>query len=174
MANLTTEQRQLVEQWAAAGANLNQIQDRLRNECALTLTYMETRLLIMELGVKIQDKPREAQPEDKPAPTPAPANDGEDATAFSDEAAVADELVPADEDAPASGAPLNISVDELPPPGALISGKVTFSDGVTAQWFMDQMGRFGMRGPAPGYQPPATDIPTFQTELDRILQLRGY
>lgn len=159
MANLTPQQRQLVEQWAAEGASLNQIQDRLRSECDTTLTYMETRLLIMELGVKIQDKPREVPPEEKPAPLPPePAADGE--------SAVADE-------APAGGA-LKVSVDEVPPPGAVISGRATFSDGVTVQWFMDEQGRFGMRGPAPGYQPPAADIPAFQAELDNILQLRGF
>ncbi|HRH98876.1 MAG TPA: hypothetical protein PLB55_23245, partial [Prosthecobacter sp.] len=90
MANLTPQQRQLVEQWAAEGASLNQIQDRLRSECATTLTYMETRLLIMELGVKIQDKPRETPPEEKPAPPPEPA--------------VADEVV-SEEAAPAADAP---------------------------------------------------------------------
>ena len=159
MANLTPQQRQLVEQWAAEGASLNQIQDRLRSECATTLTYMETRLLIMELGVKIQDKPREVPPEEKPAPPPPePAADGE--TAATDEAA--------------AGGTLKVSVDEVPPPGAVISGRATFSDGVTVQWFMDQQGRFGMRGPAPGYQPPAADIPAFQAELDHILQLRGF
>lgn len=164
MANLTPQQRQLVEQWAAEGANLNQIQDRLRSECATTLTYMETRLLIMDLGVKIQDKPREAPPEEKPAPPPPePAADGD--------VAVADEVV--SPGAPAGGA-LKVSVDEVPPPGAIISGRATFSDGVTVQWFMDQQGRFGMRGPAPGYQPPAADIPAFQAELDTILQLRGF
>ncbi|MCB1275089.1 hypothetical protein [Prosthecobacter sp.] len=165
MANLTPQQRQLVEQWAAEGANLNQIQDRLRTECSVTLTYMETRLLIMELGIKIQDKPREAPPpEEKPAPPPEPA--------------VADEVVP-EEGAPAPaesvpGGELKVTVDEIPPAGALISGKATFTDGTTVQWFMDQMGRFGMRGPAPGYQPPAADIPAFQRELDTILQLRGF
>jgi len=163
MANLTPQQRQLVEQWAADGANLNQIQDRLRSECDTTLTYMETRLLIMELGVKLQDKPREVE---KPAPAPAPV-----APAADGAEAVADE-VPAP-DATTGGA-LKISVDEVPPAGAIISGRVTFSDGVTVQWFMDQQGRFGMRGPAPGYQPPAADIPAFQAELDNILQLRGF
>ena len=160
MANLTPQQRQLLEQWAAEGANLNQIQDRLRSECDTTLTYMETRLLIMELGVKLQDKPREVPPEEKPAP-PAPAADGTEA--------VADEVL-----APESGGELKVSVDEVPPPGAILSGRATFSDGVTVQWFMDEQGRFGMRGPAPGYQPPAADIPAFQAELDNILQLRGF
>lgn len=159
MANLTPQQRQLVEQWASEGANLNQIQDRLRSECATTLTYMETRLLIMELGVKIQDKPREVPPEEKPAPPPAePSADGE--------AAGADEG--------SAGGSLKVSVDEVPPPGAVISGRASFSDGVTVKWFMDEQGRFGMRGPAPGYQPPAADIPAFQAELDNILQLRGF
>jgi len=159
MANLSPQQRQLVEQWAAEGANLNQIQDRLRSECEMTLTYMETRLLILELGVKIQDKPREVPPEEKPAPPPAePSADGE--------AAGADEG--------SAGSSLKVSVDEVPPPGAVISGRASFSDGVTVQWFMDEQGRFGMRGPAPGYQPPAADIPAFQAELDNILQLRGF
>jgi hypothetical protein len=160
MANLTPQQRQLVEQWAAEGANLNQIQDRLRAECATTLTYMETRLLIMELGIKLQDKPREVPPEAKPAPSIAESDTNSDETSATPDAL------------PDSA--LNVSVDEVPVPGAIISGRATFSDGVTVQWFMDEQGRFGMRGPAPGYQPPAADIPAFQAELDNILQLRGF
>jgi hypothetical protein len=39
---------------------------------------------------------------------------------------------------------------------------------------MDQTGRFGLRGPAPGYQPPAADIPAFQRELDTQLSVRGF
>lgn len=162
MANLNPQQRQLVEQWAAEGANLNQIQDRLRNECSMTLTYMEARLLILELGIKLQDKPREQPPEEK-TPEPGPA--------VEDESPVSDDL---DETAPAPGGDLKVTVDEIPPPGAVISGKATFSDGNTVQWFMDQMGRFGMRGPAPGYQPPAADIPAFQRELDTLLSMRGF
>ncbi len=164
MANLTPQQRQLVEQWAAEGANLNQIQGRLRSECDTTLTYMETRLLIMELGVKIQDKPREVPPEEKPAPPIAESD------------TLSDDLsanLSATADAPTDGT-LKVSVDEVPPPGAVISGRASFSDGVTVQWFMDEQGRFGMRGPAPGYQPPPADIPAFQAELDNILQLRGF
>lgn len=164
MADLSPQQRQSVEQWAAEGASLNQIQDRLRTECSITLTYMETRLLIMELGVKIQDKPREQPPEEKPA-SPAPEAAGDQGTAAADEV-VAPET-------PAGGE-LKVTVDEIPPAGALISGKATFSDGNTVQWFMDQMGRFGMRGPAPGYQPPAADIPAFQRELDTLLSVRGF
>ncbi len=162
MTHLTPQQRQLVVQWAAEGATLNQIQDRLRNECSLTLTYMETRLLIMELGVKIQDKPRE-QPLEEKSPEPVPPEAGDEA--------LPDEL---SETPPVPAGELKVTVDEIPPAGALVSGKATFSDGQTVQWFMDQMGRFGMRGPTPGYQPPAADIPAFQRELDTLLSVRGF
>ncbi|MGV3658980.1 MAG: hypothetical protein ACO1TE_02315 [Prosthecobacter sp.] len=173
MADLNPQQRQLVEQWAAEGASLNQIQDRLRTEWSVTLTYMETRLLIMELGVKIQDKPREK--EAAPAPAPAPPQQPAAADVGDDAGGDADVLPPEGEaEPPAGGGELKVTVDEIPPPGALVSGKATFSDGNTIQWFMDQMGRFGMRGPTPGYQPPPQDIPLFQRELDTLLSMRGF
>jgi hypothetical protein len=156
MPSLSQEQHQLIEQWAAEGANLNQIQDRLRTECSMTLTYMETRLLILELGVKIQDKPRETPPEEKTDSEIAPPS--------------ADEVVPT----PEADGGVKVTVDDLPTPGAIVSGKASFSDGNTVDWFMDQTGRFGLRGPAPGYQPPAADIPAFQRELDTQLSVRGF
>ncbi len=159
MADLTSEQRQLVETWASEGANLNQIQDRLRRECSVTLTYMEARLLMMDLNVKIQEKPREApKPAEEPpaAPAPPPEADADDAT-----------------QTPKPAAKLKITVDEVPLQGALISGEAMFTDGELVVWFMDQMGRFGMRGPFQGYQPPAADVPEFERELDQLLRLRG-
>ena len=165
MSSPTPDQRQKITSWAAEGATLNQIQDRLRTELGITLTYMETRLLVLELGVKLQDKPREKPPEEekKPEAPPAPPEGDLQDTEYEQ---------PAASDAPAGS--LSVTVDEIPPAGAVISGKATFSDGNTVMWFMDQMGRFGMRGPAPGYQPPPADIPAFQSELDRILTLRGF
>ncbi|MFN7562840.1 MAG: hypothetical protein ACK5TH_13740 [Prosthecobacter sp.] len=165
MSSPTPEQRQQIAAWAAEGANLNQIQDRLRSTFGLTLTYMETRLLILELGVKIQEKPREKPPEEEKQPeqAPTPAEGDVQDTEFE---------APAASEAPAGS--LSVTVDEIPLSGAVISGQATFSDGTTAMWFMDQMGRFGMRGPAPGYQPPQADIPAFQAELDRLLTLRGF
>lgn len=163
MPSPTPDQCQKIATWAADGANLNQIQDRLRTEFGITITYMEVRLLVLELGVKLQDKPRENPPiEEKKPEGPPTMPVGE----FQDN----EYERPADDAATAS---LSVTVDEIPPAGAVISGKATFSDGNTVTWFMDQMGRFGMRGPASGYQPPPADIPAFQSELDRILTLRG-
>jgi actin-like ATPase involved in cell morphogenesis len=64
---------------------------------------------------------------------------------------------------------LNVTIDTTASVGTLLSGNATFSDGNTVWWFVDQSGRFGMRGPTPGYEPPPDDVPTYQAELDRLI-----
>ena len=173
MAKLTAEQQTSVAQWVADGATLNDIQDRLKRELGMTLTYMDTRLLIMELGLKLIDKPKEVLPEPDSQP---PAQDSlpEDGTSY-DEADLPPGDEPPYEDAlPMAGGGVSVSLDALAIPGTMVSGKATFSDGKTANWHIDQFGRLGLRPPEPGYQPPPADIPLFQRELQRLLQQQGY
>lgn len=167
MSKLSPEQTAQVEKWAADGATLNQIQERLRAECGITLTYLDARLLMLDIGVNLKDKPREvAKPAETPAAEPEPQG-----KQWVDEDLEPEEGA-APPPAPAGG--LKISVDEITLPNALISGKVAFSDGTKASWYIDQMGRLGLGGTPPGYQPPAADIPVFQRELDRMLQQQGF
>lgn len=157
MPQLSSEQQAAVEQWAAEGANLNQVQQRLKDEFGLVLTYLDARLLMVDLNVKLKEKEKPKEPE--PAPEPAahsPTPGAEDPAAASGTSAV------------------KVTLDELAIPGAMCSGKVTFTDGKTAAWYIDQMGRLGMRGPEAGYRPPEEDVPVFQEELDRVLQGAGY
>ena len=151
MAKLTPEQQTAVEQWAAEGATLNDIQQRLKAQFDLTLTYLDARLLVMDLNVKLKDKERPKEPE------PAVA---------APEAAI--------EGAPvAEPGKIAVSLDELAISGAMCSGMVTFSDGKTAGWYIDQDGRLGLRAPDPAYQPPPADVPVFQEELERVLAAAG-
>ncbi len=156
MPQLTPDQLARVEAWAAEGANLNQIQDRLKTEFGLILTYLEARLLVAEVGVRLKDKER---PVEKPAePEPAP---------------VAPEAAENVSTGDATGT-VQLSVDTITVPGALASGKVTFSDGVAVAWYVDQMGRLGLSGAPQGYQPPPGDVPVFQQQLDRALMQAGF
>lgn len=165
MANLTSDQLAKVEQWAADGASLNDVQSRLKSEFDITLTYLEARLLMLEVGVRIKDKPRE-QP--KPAePEPAAERPGE----FAEDEAPMDVDDPSE--APFGGAVI-LTADQVTMPGALISGTVTFSDGQVAKWSLDQMGRLGLGGAPQGYQPPKGDIPQFQQQLDLLMQRAGF
>ncbi len=169
MANLTAEQLAKVEQWAADGATLNDVQSRLKSEFDLTLTYLEARLLMLDVGVRIKDKPREQPKLEAPAPSAdLPEDVPEDFGA--DEA-------PLDVDDPSAapfGGSVVLTADQVTMPGALISGSVTFSDGQVAKWSLDQMGRLGLGGAPQGYQPPKGDIPQFQQQLDLLMQRAGF
>lgn len=77
-------------------------------------------------------------------------------------------LFPAD----APGAKMSISIDPLARPGALLSGKVSFSDGRLAEWILDEAGRLGLVPPK-GYKPPAADLQEFQAALEVELRKLG-
>jgi hypothetical protein len=160
---LSEEQKKQVGHWAAEGCTLHDIQSRLKSELGLSITYMEARLLLIDLGIKLVDKPRE-----EPNPGGPPAEQPE-VGAFHDSDAGDDSQMPDETLSAPAGGNVTVTMDQIAIPGMMISGKVTFSDGKTASWYLDQFGQLGMRSPEKGYQPPEADIPVFQRELQRVL-----
>jgi hypothetical protein len=65
---------------------------------------------------------------------------------------------------------VRVTMDAVTRASALASGKVTFSDGETADWMLDQTGRLGLNPTKPGYRPTEADIMAFQSELQRVAQ----
>jgi hypothetical protein len=65
-------------------------------------------------------------------------------------------------------------VDQLTRPGALVSGKVKFSDGMNADWYLDQTGRLGVVPQQQGYKPSAPDVQEFQMALEREMAKLGF
>jgi hypothetical protein len=59
-------------------------------------------------------------------------------------------------------------------PGTMVSGTVSFSDGVTGKWALDQQGRLMLETARKGYQPSPADVQSFQRELQTQLQRQGY
>lgn len=165
MAKLTEQQQQAVAQWAGAGATLNDIQTRLKETFGVVLTYFETRMLVMELGVSPGDKKRD-QPTAVP-PSPPPPPDAEEPPYDDDEGYGDADLLPPDSHTGSGN--VTVALDSITLPGTMASGKVTFSDGTQAVWYLDQFGRLGLRNAPPGYQPPAADIPSFQQQLQKLL-----
>ncbi|MDD4101316.1 MAG: hypothetical protein PHU80_01625 [Kiritimatiellae bacterium] len=166
---LNLEQRQAVIDWVAKGASLSEVQKMLKEQFGISMTFMDVRLLVLEIGAELKDKPEPKAPAETPAAGQGAANDP-----YADE----DEDYPDSEtDAPLSdgaGTQVSLSLDRVMAPGAMVSGEVTFSDGVKARWLIDQYGRFGLEPAKPGYQPAAADLQAFQTQLRLELRRHGY
>ena len=132
---LTDEQKAAVREWVGQGAELADIQRRLADEFGVTMTYMDVRLLLLDLDVQLKDKDDE-QPEE--------------ADEQSDAAPAADAPEPSEDTADGT---VKVELDALVRPGAIVSGSVVFSDGVSAVWMLDQLGRLALEPSQPGYQP---------------------
>jgi len=170
--NLDDVKRQKVTAWIEQGLKLSEIQSKLASELDVHLTYMEVRLLVDDLKLL---------PKDQPAPQPVrqisaqpPGREAESPEEQSADEPFADEL-PGTEAGPQPGSGnVSVSVDHVARPGALVSGQVTFGDGQTAAWYLDQMGRLGIVPKQQGYRPSPQDVQTFQLQLQNELQKLGF
>lgn len=152
---LTPEQNDAVRRWAADGAGLSEIQSRLLDEFAVSLSYMETRFLVIDLEATIKDPPSKEQ-----APEQAVLGDaaGDDA--------IETEALPADGD-------VSVEINPITRPGFAVAGTVVFSDGVKAEWGATVDGRLSLDPEIPEYQPTSEDVRQFQVKLRELFASQG-
>jgi hypothetical protein len=163
--NLDEAQKNKVAAWIAEGLKLSEIQSRIGSELGLRLTYMDVRLLVDDLKLTPKDaEPMKAAAATLAAPPPTPAGNSLNPTES-----------PGPKPAQPPGAPgtVSVSVDQIARPGAMVSGKVTFSDGKKAEWYFDQAGRLALAAEQPGYRPPSADLQQFQLALESELGKLG-
>ncbi len=192
---LTPEQKATVASWVSAGDNLSTVQKKLAEQFKLSLTYRDVRFLVDDLNLELKDAAPKVDASDvtktpvKPAAEKPAAAEKKSfidkakeklglGQSDADDAEVVDEELPPEEaaDFPAGDSGVTVSVDKVTLiPGALASGTVTFSDGVTGKWLVDQYGRPGFTEVSqPGYRPKPDDAQAFMLELSRTLQQRGF
>jgi len=123
---------------------MSDLQRHLKEQFGIAITYMDTRFLILDLGINLVEETK--APEKVEEPKAPPAATGQ----------------------------VVVTMDTLTLPGALVSGRVTFSDGETAVWMLDQMGRPGLDPDTTGYRPSQEDIMEFQVQLRGLLQKSGF
>ena len=174
--NLDDAQKQQVLAWISEGLKIADIQKRLETDLGLRLTYMEVRFLLDDLRAMPKDQalpqaiqtvggdPKGAAKEPGPAPADAPQPPPLDSE-------VAPEPEP--EPLPGSGG-IKLTVDHVTRPGSLVSGSVTFSDGQSGKWYLDEMGRLGLGMNQKGYRPAQADIEEFQVRLQQEMAKQGY
>lgn len=141
---LTDDQKAAVLRWIEEGAGPSDIQKRLKEEFQISLTYLETRLLADDLKLSFKEPERPIEP--PPLPDPEPA---------------------------AAPGKVSVTIDQITRPGAMISGRATFSDGQKAGWYLDQTGRLGLDPDKAGYRPSQDDVMAFQVELEKLARSQG-
>jgi len=174
--SLSPEQKQAVTAWVAAGDNLSAVQKKLSEQFKISMTYRDVRFLVDDLGLELKNAAPKTDASDlskaavaKPAPTEV---ERADPSALAEDDLPADEGVPAVP--PAGLGTFSLEIDRIMRPGTMVSGSVTFSDGVTGKWALDQHGRLMLETAQKGYQPSPADVQTFQRELQTQLQRQGF
>ena len=70
---LSPEQKQAVASWVAAGDNLSAVQQKLREQFQLSMTYMDVRFLVDDLNLELKDaKPQVSASDVTKAPPARP------------------------------------------------------------------------------------------------------
>lgn len=179
---LTPEQTASVTSWVAAGDNLSAIQKKLLEQFKVSMTYRDVRFLVDDLNLALKDPAPKVDASDvtKAAAT-RPGASGKAAPAgeagqVAEAAGTEEDYGDVPEDLPAGASSVSVTVDKVTLiPGALASGDVTFSDGVTGKWVVDNQGRPGFtKISKPGYRPSPEDGQAFMQELSAQLQKRGF
>lgn len=149
--SLTDSQKETVTDWIAQGKSLAEVQRLLREEFSISMTYMDVRFLVDDLQITPKDQTDETEEKsEKVIEEPEVVEDG-------------------------IGGSVSVEVDAVTPPGALMSGSVTFSDGETLGWQLLSSGQLGLiPGNDPDYRPSSEDMQDFRVQMDEILRKKGF
>ena len=150
VSDLSSEQVEMVKGWVAEGAQMADVQRRLKDDFGFNVTYMDTRFLSLDLELNFEVNEEEAKAEEvieAPQVQEEPDLEGEKR----------------------GGGGVSASLDQVARPGSMVSGTVTFSDGMKGLWLIDEMGRPSIDPDQPGYQPSEADLVSFQEELKGLL-----
>jgi hypothetical protein len=151
VSDLSEEQIKSIKGWVSEGAQMADVQKRLTEDFGFKVTYMDTRFLSLDLELEFHV---EEEPEDD-----------EEVSELVGEAPEA--VIPGPDGAPAAN--VNATLDQVARPGAMVSGTVTFSDGMKGLWMIDEQGRPSVDPDQAGYQPTEADLIAFQDKLRVML-----
>lgn len=153
VSDLSEEQIKMIKGWVAEGAQMAHVQKRLKEDFGFNVTYMDTRFLSLDLELDFQIDEENVTQEPCPEAVDIPP---------------AQEEVPLEPVQPVESG-VSATVDQVARPGSMVSGTVTFSDGMKGLWLIDEMGRPSIDPDQPGYQPSEADLISFQEELKGLL-----
>jgi len=169
---LSAEQKEKVSEWVASGESIAKIQNLLKEECSLSMTYMDVRFLVDDLGVHYKDSNELAEQANEVSQKEEAAGEATSADCTSQEDSNENSI---EGDLAAEVGSVVVDVDAVIRPGSLVSGTVIFSDGVQLGWQLSSTGQLGLiPGDNTEYRPSNEDLQSFQTQLQSVLQQKGF
>jgi len=60
-SKLTPEQKEALHRWAGEGATISDLQRRLKDEFDVSISYMDARFVVLDLGLTLQEKKKEEE-----------------------------------------------------------------------------------------------------------------
>ena len=139
--SLSDDQIATLRKWAEDGLDLNGIQKALTEQLGIHMTYMDTRFLLLDLGIELRSPSEDSPAEDSSKPEmPQTIAAGQ----------------------------LKVTIDEVKQPGVFLSGQVAFPTGARATWMIDARGSVSWE-PILG-EPSEDDLNAFQKELGHIIR----
>ncbi|OGV48359.1 MAG: hypothetical protein A2X49_13170 [Lentisphaerae bacterium GWF2_52_8] len=162
-----SEIKKIVAQYLSQGVTLSDIQKKLTGEHGVNMTFLDLRLMASEFDDVDWSKFNPAvvhEAEAKKESPASPATDGEED--------ISDGEWETASEAGAGTGKTNIELSPIARPGAIMSGKVKFGSGASAEWMLDQMGRLGLDKKSG--EPNQQDIQEFQVELQKALSKMGF
>ena len=180
--NLSENQIESVKKWVSDGACIGEVQKRLASEWGVSMTYMEVRFLIDDIGAELVSKnePQGSEPDisESAAKMQNVAGDSD----FDSDGGQAGEFSSPDgydsadsvdaggsmEGDSAEGGSVSVSLSPIQRPDCIVSGDAVFSDGSKAEWKIDRLGQLSLI-PEEGKKPPQEDMYEFQRKLQEVL-----
>jgi hypothetical protein len=155
--DITESQKSTIADWVKRGETIAIIQRRLREEMELSLTYMDVRFLVDDLNLVYSEPEESCEIEEESVVNEEPIQENDSI------------------EEPELVSSVEVNVDPVTPPGALVCGTVNFSDGKQMAWQLSAAGQLGLvPGDDPDYRPNPEDLQEFQSKLQQVLQKHGY
>ena len=173
--DLSPSQKESVQKWAPEGASIAQIQNLLKEEFSIGMTYMDVRFLVDDLGVVYSDKKDDKENGDGGSTQEAIEEGASNQDNFESNSNLNGEEADLGSTETAESGAVFVDVDAVIRPGSLVSGTVRFSDGVSLGWQLTSTGQLGLiPGEDPEYRPSNSDIQSFQSQLQAVLKQKGF
>ena len=173
---MTNQERDnIIREKLNSGLSLSDVQKLLDSEYGLKMTYFELRMIVSTLDINWSSQEKKHATDLNQAPAPQPPNKSAapaqpEMKAY-ENPAVQDDDGEKSEEAEEGGT--QITMDDEPMPGAVMSGHVSFASGASGKWVFNRMGQLGLAELDEGSaKPTQEDLMLFQQELQALMQAK--